>query len=163
MEEYLSSPEICCHLKFWNGFLKKVMTPQTNLVVPPAVVNKSVLNCSILSKNVRRYRLIREDEGNGFFFQCWLPKMITYFCQYTITRCQHAISTVNWQSVDHRIKLWCCHISLIQFLHDVNSFYNSAQKWVRIFFLSPLKTWTTFRVNLLLICFINSIKVVYHR
>ncbi len=34
----------------------------------------------------------------------------------TVTRCQHASSTVYWQSVDHRIKLSCCHISIIQFL-----------------------------------------------
>ncbi len=37
----------------------------------------------------------------------------------TVTRCQHASSEVYRQSVDHRIKLWCCHISIIQFLTSI--------------------------------------------
>ena len=34
----------------------------------------------------------------------------------TVTRCQHASSTVYWQSADHHIRLWCCRISITQFL-----------------------------------------------
>ena len=77
----------------------------------PSSLMKSVSNCSILPKNDCRYRQIREDEGNGFFSNADCLRWL-----YFVTRCQHASSTVYWQSVDHRIRLWCCHISIIQFL-----------------------------------------------
>ncbi len=72
-----------------------------------------VSNCSILPKNIRRYRQIWEDEGNRIF-----PNLLLNI--NTFTRCQHASSQVYWQSADHHIRLRCCRISIIQFLTQHN-------------------------------------------